>query len=556
MRIKYVEEQDSIVESAFKLLLSLQTPLKHEEFLQALSFCGEDKIDLSVEELLDLSCNFLVLDTELDVFRFAHLSIREYLETRSEYSLESSHALAAQFCLRYLCTSNTSGPFLIPRDPYPEDGAMLRSDSRVMSWKISPSQSNYDEDKQDHIEDGYTFLDRVQDHIEDGYPFLDRVQEYVCAYWADHVFGSRHLRLLHPLSDMLRNFTIDTSQRISPWFMYWNRLAMHMMYFPHTDFRMPGWSSSENRIIGIVQIPADYLFAASIWGFCDLLDLRLRSKPDPMSLRSSLNGYNALQLACSYGNRDVTELLLDRGWELQVENIAYSSLGLAVNGSHFETAKLLLSRGADPNEESNPGVLPFRWFPIFGAIDSGSLEVVKLLLDYGASADVENYSGLETFHVAAIDGKQEIADILLAASADADKFPRSFWRRLFLVHKATRNGDEDLLNTALADWPQGVQGNKYLDYALWDQIYRRGWFYDGPTVVNETCLKALLAKGADANCSFGGRSLVDNVAVLGTNSEGRTKLWASDFSVLKLLVDHGADLGKREFMCRHEVCSD
>ena len=144
LRIKHVEEQCSIVEISFKLLLSLQTPLRHEEFLQALSFCGDDKIDLSAEELLDLSCGFLVLDTELDVFRFAHLSVREYLDTRSEYSPESSHALAAQFCLRYLCTSITSGPFLIPRDPWPDDGAMLRSDSRIMSWEIDPSQSNYD----------------------------------------------------------------------------------------------------------------------------------------------------------------------------------------------------------------------------------------------------------------------------------------------------------------------------------------------------------------------------------------------------------------------------
>ena len=528
MRIKYIEEQVSIVESAFKLLLSLQTPLRHKEFLQALSFCGDDKIDLSAEELLDLSCNFLVLDTELDMFRFAHLSVREYLETRSEYSLESSHALAARFCLRHLCTSNTSGPFLIPRDPCPNDGAMLGSDSPIMSWKIDPAQSNYD--KAGH-----------RRFRELGYPFLNHVQEYACAYWADHVHGSRHLRLLHPLSAMLRNFTIDTSQRISPWFMYWNRLAWHMMNFHNNYTGMPQWSSNKSHIIDMVHIPADYLFAASIGGFCDLLELRLRSRPDPLSVRSLYGEHNAVQLACRYGNRDVVEFLLDHGWGLQVEN-KYSLLSLAINASHFETVKLLLSRGADPNEKCKAPFIAGR-FPIFGAMYSGSLELVKLLLDYGASADVEDILGVKTFYAAARKGKEEIADLLLATSTDAGGFTRTFCRQVALVHRAVKDRDGDLLDRALEDWPQGAQYNKYLDLELWEVVW-----HAGRTAVHDTCSKALVAKGANPNLSFSERSLVDMVGQWGLISEGRTVLSAHCFSILQVLVDHGADLGKREFV--------
>ena len=538
VKIEDVEEQGAIAKNAFNLLLSLQTPLKHEEFLQALSFCGDDKTDVSAEDLLDFGCNFLVLDTELDVFRFAHLSVREYLDTRSEYSPESSHALAARFCLRHLCTSDTSGPFLIPRDPWPDDGAMLGSDGRIMSWEIDPAQSNYGK------------AGRRRYH-ERGYPFLNRVQEYACAYWANHVAGSRDFRLRHPLSDMLRNFTIDTSQGISPWFMYWNRLATHMIDLDTNYNAMPQWSSDKSRILEMVHLPADYLFAASIWGFRDLLELRLRSKPDPLSVRSSYHNNNALQLACSYGNRDSAEFLLDRGWGLQVDN-SFSLLGLAIEGSHFETVKLLLSRGANPN-----GKLNAKWaldrFPVFEAIESGSLALVKILLDYGASADAEDYWGLKTFHVAASDGKQEIADLLLATSTDADEFPRTFCGQVALVHKAVDGGDWGMLKTALEVWPQGARGEKYLNSALWKVV---NGFYIKETSISEMCANALLAKGADANCSFHGRPLVRLLASFATEYEGRMMLSARRFSILQLLVDHGADLGERKFFLDPEVGSD
>ena len=546
VKIEGLEEQGSIAKNAFKLLLTLQTQLKHEEFLQALSFCGEDKIDVSAEDLIDFSCNFLVLDAELDVFRFAHLSVREYLDTRSEYGPEYSHALAAQFCLRYLCTSNTAGPFLIPRDPSPDGDATLRSDGRIMSWKIDPAQPKCHRKNPPDDDDD-----------ESCSPFLNRVQEYTCSYWAFHLAAARKFRFLHPLKDMLREFAADTSQEVSPWFMYWNRLAFHVIYSRRGHHCTPKWARIGDRkdIEVMVHYPADYLFAASALGACDLLEVRLRSKPDPLFLRCYLETYDALQLACRFGTRDAVEFLLDRGWGLQVDN-HFSLLGLALDGPHFETVKLLLSRGVDPNESYYDYDVPYT--PIFRAIEFGSLELVKILLDYGASADVENRRGLKPFHEAAIDGKQEIADLFLARSTDADKLPRSFCRQLFLLHKAVRNGDEDLLNTTLENWPQGAQGNKCLDYALWDVLERRVRYHKRLDVVNETCVKALLAKGADVNCSFGGRSLLFlisdwEIPELDENYKKRTRLSASDFSILQLLVDHGADLEGREFMLKSEV---
>jgi len=81
----------------------------------------------------------------------------------------------------------------------------------------------------------------------------------------------------------------------------------------------------------MVHIPADYLFTASVWGFYELLKLRLRTKPDPLVMRSRLQRLSALQLVCEYGCLDLTELLLDWGWGLET-NDSQLLLGFAING--------------------------------------------------------------------------------------------------------------------------------------------------------------------------------------------------------------------------------
>lgn len=524
--ISDVEEQSSIAENAFKLLLCLQTPLGHRDFLHALSFCGDDQVNLCSEELLDLCCNFLVLDTELDVFRFAHLSVREYLETRTEYTSESSHALAAQFCLRYLCTSNASGPFFIPRDTWSEDSVVpkdadvssidLESDSRVMSWTIDPSLTKEQLDKNE-----YPCPNHVQEYacahcVE--YPFLNHVQEYACAYWADHAAGSRHLLLVHPLSTMLREFMMDASQVVSPWFMYWNRLAIHMEYFRGSC--MPRWSSCQSKVNDMTHVPADYLFTACLWGFYDLLKVRLRLKPDPMLVRSNQRE-NALQLVCKYGICDVAEFFLDRDWDLQVEN-GQSLLDLAIEGEHIETIRLLLSRGIDPNEKyydegcSN--------FPIIKALEVESTEVVKILLGHGASADVEDLSsphlfGLKTFHLADLWGHQEMSNLLLAAST-VDDFHRSICKDVVLVHRALRDWDGALLNEALENWPQDARANWYLDVALRQAISR----------TDEAFVIALLRKGANVDFKIDGESAIELFSKVAPS-------WARHHSIMQLLLD-------------------
>ena len=55
---------------------------------------------LTSRQLLALCCNFIELDLESNVFRFAHLSVREYLESKTAYHRERVNLFAYMACVK------------------------------------------------------------------------------------------------------------------------------------------------------------------------------------------------------------------------------------------------------------------------------------------------------------------------------------------------------------------------------------------------------------------------------------------------------------------------
>ena len=64
-----------------------------EEFLTSLSLCNGDEETLDKDDLLELCFNFVTDDQESDSFQFAHLSVREFLESQEGFDRESCHPL-------------------------------------------------------------------------------------------------------------------------------------------------------------------------------------------------------------------------------------------------------------------------------------------------------------------------------------------------------------------------------------------------------------------------------------------------------------------------------
>jgi hypothetical protein len=100
------ERTSSIFKNILSWLLCAQRTLKSEEFLTVISIIpnsGYEKV--SNELVLDLCANFVVFDKGLDTFRFAHLSVREFLERKPEYICTVVNSLVLEICLLNLIST-------------------------------------------------------------------------------------------------------------------------------------------------------------------------------------------------------------------------------------------------------------------------------------------------------------------------------------------------------------------------------------------------------------------------------------------------------------------
>ena len=92
-------------------LLVAQRRLAISEIIAAVSPV-EDGISMTLtpRDVLNMTCNLVVEDKALGCFRFAHLSVREYLDTRPEFSNDETHRLLAERCLDHYILGYLNDP--------------------------------------------------------------------------------------------------------------------------------------------------------------------------------------------------------------------------------------------------------------------------------------------------------------------------------------------------------------------------------------------------------------------------------------------------------------
>jgi ankyrin repeat protein len=167
--------------------------------------------------------------------------------------------------------------------------------------------------------------------------------------------------------------------------------------------------------------------------------------PATRPAEQSAERIKALTHAVRRQDRAKVKELLDAGVAPgpTAETSGSSPLREAVRMEDFETAELLLSRGADPNDR-NQGDLPLVCaaylgspkmveflidhgaktepgpgpMPLLAAVDQRRGDVVQLLLAKGAKVNATDGTGTAALHRAAFDGFPDMAKLLLAAGAD------------------------------------------------------------------------------------------------------------------------------------------
>ncbi|VUC25174.1 unnamed protein product [Clonostachys rosea] len=89
-----------LAKNSLSWLLCSHAQLASEAFLAAVSTSKDGESEaISRDQLLDLCCNLVIFDEALDVFRFAHLSVREFLEKHDLFRPESINSRVAEACL-------------------------------------------------------------------------------------------------------------------------------------------------------------------------------------------------------------------------------------------------------------------------------------------------------------------------------------------------------------------------------------------------------------------------------------------------------------------------
>lgn len=236
-------------------------------------------------DLLNVCCNLVVLDHELDCFRFAHVSVRDFFDGQTGFENDTVHTMAVDRCLDLYsmepldCVRGSYGPF--QSKPCFEYAARY--------WIV-----HYSCIKQRVPSLG----ERAKDFFVRG-----RLVPDTCQFWILYIHDSADL--LDPYDPLREKFADVAAQGD--------------------------------------QTP---LFVACVFGILDLL--RCCEVIDGFNwFQRNVNSLTALHVAARYGFVDGIRFLLEKGLGVDtLTDCGESALHIAVNGQHFSTACQLLEDGA------------------------------------------------------------------------------------------------------------------------------------------------------------------------------------------------------------------
>ncbi|KAL4902057.1 hypothetical protein BDW74DRAFT_181216 [Aspergillus multicolor] len=171
-------DRKSALNTLHWLLSSRRTLTKKELLAAASTSVRLPTIRLTKDQILDLCCNLVVFDAEINTFTFAHLSVREFLEKQPAFYHRLSHAHLAETCLLSLVSN--------------------RAISFQRYYNPTAPES------------------------------LETIYDYAAAHWGRHCrFAGRALRT-GDLGDLLNSFLSPGSHAMSPMFEAWETIVSCM----------------------------------------------------------------------------------------------------------------------------------------------------------------------------------------------------------------------------------------------------------------------------------------------------------------------------------------
>ena len=352
---------------------------------------------VSPADIIRLCHNLVIIDLELDVFRFSHQSVREYLQHRNDYVAAESHALALKRCLRvYLTGAVSKSPIISTVGPR-ED--LLRPYARLY-W---PTHYQAAEGAM-----SATLKERIL-------PFFWEEKTTSLAYttWA------REINSKYADGDDISS-ALDSKRRDRLGYRIWSAALR-----PPTPLRAASAFGLFSLMEELVNVSQDIL-KQLVLGGDELLLLHIAAEEGHSQIVERLLGEGfhpdtrdeyartPLILAAREGREAITKVLVENGADLNLKDVdSNKPLSLAAMNGHTNVVKVLLDMGADPNPDDEDS-LP----ALFYAARDGEEAMVKLLLEHGASCEKKGrYTPLS---LAILHRQRGVVQLLLEKGVDVE----------------------------------------------------------------------------------------------------------------------------------------
>lgn len=283
-------------------LLCARAPLQPSTLVEMLQSSGS-KDPLHVQEVLGLCCNLVVLDDSLDLFRFAHASVREYLECQPQFGFQNTNIQAAQDCFRQV-------------DSIPKASA------------------------------------------------LANFTRYAHCFWVDHYRDLDYrFRIAQPLADEVKSFFIRGLQGDDAFYL-WARDKEVIkddgaFVRPKVVTRPPMHLACVYGLLEVVQAMFDNpcvdvdsrdstgatcLYLAAFHGYLDVVEVLLMRGANTNVL--TINHEAALHRAAEFGQEAIALVLLQNNVDITVQDDqGRTALDWAVKGDHEALVRLLILNG-------------------------------------------------------------------------------------------------------------------------------------------------------------------------------------------------------------------
>lgn len=386
----------SIVRNVLRWLLCARRQMKNFEFRIAVA--GNLSIrpeDLEREHILDLCQNLVVFDDSLDVFRFAHLSVREFLEQQPEYDQVSCHALAAEVCMLQL----------------------MESSKHVAAKKFLRAECG---------------IDLNSKAFSTSAAFFDAFYTYAVLFWMDHCQwageqvreGESHFKKIFWF------FLFDESESDSPLSSWARSYRCYGVDTNHGSFLQELLGNLSSNLVRAYFLAIAFAFREILEECLSRPDLDLKAKRQGLLLAAVAPHEGVLELlsencetdnetpenwlnlarlynAAREGDGQAIAKLIRRGTEVDTPFVGSTPLITAINSFQGAAVRVLLSANADPNARDHCSRTPLYW-----AAAHGDADLVQMLLGAGALSHLVDEGGLTPSAVAERRGHSKICHLL------------------------------------------------------------------------------------------------------------------------------------------------